>query len=44
MAAMCLGRTQTAVGTFCFRLAFSVGQPKAITATAANSPRLYTAR
>jgi len=34
MAAMTLGRTQTALGAFYRRLAFRVGKPKAITATA----------
>jgi transposase len=34
MAAMSLGRTQTALGAFYRRLAFRVGKPKAITATA----------
>ncbi|MGH9672592.1 MAG: IS110 family transposase [Bryobacteraceae bacterium] len=34
LAAMTLGRTQTAVGAFYRRLAYRVGKPKAITATA----------
>jgi transposase len=34
MAAMSVGRTQTALGAFYRRLAFRVGKPKAITATA----------
>ena len=34
MAAMCLGRTQTALGAFYRRLAYRIGKPKAITATA----------
>jgi transposase len=34
MAAMSLGRTQTALGAFYRRLAYRVGKPKAITATA----------
>ena len=34
MAAMTLGRTQTALGAFYRRVAFRIGKPKAITATA----------
>lgn len=34
MAAMCLGRTQTALGAFYRRLAYRIGKAKAITATA----------
>lgn len=34
MAAMSLGRTQTALGAFYRRLAFRIGKAKAITATA----------
>ena len=43
LAAMSLGRTQTALGAFYRRLAFRVGKAKAITATARNSPSWCTA-
>jgi transposase len=39
MAAMSLGRTETALGAFYRRLAFRVGKAKAITATAGKLER-----